>query len=410
MFTIVAKSRAICRNIAQKLTSKLGITNFTNNFADAAQANLKRTSLYEFHLENGARMVPFTGWSMPIQYKLSIIQSHLHTRDKASLFDVSHMLQFTMQGKDAVRVLEQLTVADIQGFESNTGGLSLFTNENGGIKDDCIINKIADDHIYVVSNAGCADKIRPLVQDHVNSVKKSMDVSVEFHDDRSLLAIQGPLAADVVQKGISGDLSNLKFMNGVTANLFNVPDCRITRCGYTGEDGFEISVPSKLAVQLAESLVNTEEGVVELAGLGARDTLRLEAGLCLYGNDINEETTPAEATLVWTLGKRRRKLRDFPGAELILNQIKEKPKNKRVGITSTGPPIRGGTKIFDEDGNEIGYVTSGCPSPSLKKNIAMAYVPLKYSKVGSKVMLKVYKKEVVAEVTKMPFVPANYFH
>jgi len=375
----------------------------------ADQAQLKRTALYDFHLNHGGKMVPFAGYSMPVQYKLGIIQSHLHTREKASVFDVSHMLQFRIHGKDRVKCFEKLVVADIEGLGVNTGGLSLFTNENGGIRDDCIINKL-DDYLYIVSNAGCADKIRPLVEDHINGCKKDMDVAVEFLDDKSLVALQGPKAAEILQSGVDVDLSNMKFMNGITSSIFSIPNCRITRCGYTGEDGFEISVPSEKVVELAEGLLATQEGTVELAGLGARDSLRLEAGLCLYGNDIDEETTPCEATLVWTIGKRRRQARDFPGADIILNQIKSKPKKKRVGLMFTGPPGRGGTKVTDSSGNEIGYITSGCPSPSLKKNVAMAYVPLEQSKIGSKVTLSIYKQSITAEVTKMPFVPANYFH
>lgn len=383
---------------------------FGRSYADVAKESLQRTALYDLHLKHGGKMVPFAGWSMPVQYKLGIIQSHLHTREKVSLFDVSHMLQFKVHGKDRIKCFESLVVADIEGLETDTGGLSLFTNDNGGIIDDCIINQM-DDCIYVVSNAGRADKIRPLVQDHINKSKKDLDVAVEFLEDKSLLALQGPMASKVLQKGTSSELNDLKFMNGATMDLFAAAGCRVTRCGYTGEDGFEISVPTEKAVDLAESFLNSGEEVVELAGLGARDTLRLEAGLCLYGNDIDHLTTPAEATLVWTLGKRRRKLRNFPGAEIILNQIKSKPERKRVGImSSSGPPARGGAIIIDDQGNEIGVVTSGCPSPSLKKNIAMAYVPRQLSTVGTKLTVKVNKREVTAEVVKMPFVPANYFH
>ncbi|XP_065067214.1 aminomethyltransferase, mitochondrial-like [Rhopilema esculentum] len=373
------------------------------------QAELQKTSLYDFHLEHGGKMVPFAGYSMPVQYKLGIVQSHLHTREKASLFDVSHMLQFKIFGRDRIKCFEQLVVADVEGLSDNTGGLSLFTNENGGIRDDCIINRL-EDCLYIVSNAGCAEKIRPLVENHVNNAKKDMDVAIEFLDDKSLLALQGPEAAKVLQNGVSADLSSLKFMNSFTSDIFSIPGCRITRCGYTGEDGFEISVSSDKAVALAEAFLDSGKEVVELAGLGARDSLRLEAGLCLYGNDIDEETTPVEATLVWTIGKRRRTLKDFPGAKIILDQIKAKPKMKRVGLLSSGPPARGGTKVFNEEGKEIGYVTSGCPSPSLKKNVAMAYVPLGQSKIGTKMILKVYKKEIPTEVVKMPFLAANYYH
>lgn len=374
---------------------------------DGPKEDLKKTPLYDFHLELGGKMVPFCGWSMPVQYKDGVLQSHLHTRQEASLFDVSHMLQFKVHGNDRVKFLESLVVADIQGLADNTGSLSLFTNNNGGIIDDLIINKTSE-YLYVVSNAGCAEKDLKHLQGRLAD-SEELDVALEVLEDKALLALQGPKAAKVLQSGIQGDLSKMFFMHTAEMELFGIKNVRVTRCGYTGEDGFELSVDQDRAVDLAKALLESKEVDVKPAGLGPRDSLRLEAGLCLYGNDIDEDTTPVEAMLVWTIGKRRRALADFPGADVILKQIKEKAKRKRVGLVSKGPPARGGTAIFDDQGNKIGHVTSGCPSPSLKQNIAMAYVLTEFTKPGTNLLLEVYKKKVEAQVVKMPFLPTNYY-
>lgn len=375
----------------------------------ASKSALRQTALYSLHEKYGGKMVPFAGWSLPVDYPdLTLKQSHAHTRTKASLFDVSHMLQFKLHGKDRVKLMEELVVADIKGMADNTGGLSLFTNSNGGIRDDCIINN-AGDHLYVVSNAGCAHKIAPLMEAHVAERKSELDVALEFLDDRSLVAIQGPKAAAILQKGVDVNLSEMKFMNARTLTVFGIPGCRVTRCGYTGEDGFEISVDSTNVENLVESYLGSDEDA-KLAGLGARDTLRLEAGLCLYGNDIDEDTTPVEATLLWTIAKRRRQEKGFPGAEIIINQIKSKPNRKRIGIVSEGPPIRGGALVYNESGEEIGKVTSGCPSPTLGVNVAMAYVAKGYAKNGTQLKFKRGKREIDCKVTKMPFNPTNYYN
>lgn len=373
----------------------------------SAQSSLKRTALYALHQKYGGKMVPFAGWSLPVDYSdMSLRESHNHTRNKASLFDVSHMLQFKLYGKDRVKYLEELVVADVGAMPDNTGGLSLFTNEQGGIHDDTIINN-AGDHLYVVSNAGCAEKIQPLVQNHVSTRKGELDVEVEFLQDKSLVAIQGPKAASILQEATTLDLSSMKFMNGIDGSLYGIDGLRITRCGYTGEDGFEISVPSENVENLVESYLASDADA-KLAGLGARDTLRLEAGLCLYGNDIDETTTPVEGTLLWTIPKTRRARKDFPGASIILQQIKDKPKRKRIGLVSTGPPIRGGAAVYDEGDKQIGEVTSGGPSPSIGNNIAMAYVETKLSKAGTKLKFKRGKKDIECVVTKMPFRATNY--
>ncbi|KAK7884608.1 hypothetical protein WMY93_027731 [Mugilogobius chulae] len=296
--------------------------------SSAAEVALKKTPLFEFHRASGGKMVEFAGWSMPVQYTDSHISSHMHTRQHCSLFDVSHMLQTKVYGKDRVKFMESLVVADIAELKDNQGTLSLFTNDEGGIMDDLIVTKTDQTYLYVVSNAGCADKDSAHMKAKLSEFKAAgFDVDLEFLDD-ALIAVQGPSMSQ-------------------------------SPAVVHGEDGVEISVPSSRVVELTERLLSNPE--VKLAGLGSRDSLRLEAGLCLYGNDIDETTTPVEATLVWTIGKRRRQTRDFPGADIIVPQIKNKPQRKRVGLVSTGPPVRQHTPILSTDGKVIGEVTSGCP-------------------------------------------------
>lgn len=372
--------------------------------------DLKRTCLYDFHVHNEGKMVPFAGWEMPVQYKAGITTEHLHVRSDAGLFDVSHMLQTKITGEDGTKFIESMTVADVDGLKENQGTLSVFTNDSGGILDDLIINKTTDGYLYVVSNAGCAEKdLKNMLTQAELFRNAGGDVEVEIICN-GLLALQGPSAGKVMQDAVDFDMNTLPFMTNRQCSVYGISDCRVTRCGYTGEDGVEISVPSDKSVELAIRLMNSKEGKVKLIGLGARDSLRLEAGLCLYGNDIDETTSPVEAALMWTIGKRRRQDGDFPGAEIILEQIKQKPKRKRVGVISEGPPARGGTKIYNESGTvQIGELTSGCPSPSLKKNVSMGYVETAFSKVGTSVQLEVRKKMVQATVSKMPFLKCNYF-
>uniref|UniRef100_A0A8C3X645 Aminomethyltransferase n=1 Tax=Catagonus wagneri TaxID=51154 RepID=A0A8C3X645_9CETA len=341
---------------------------------------LRRTPLYDFHLAHGGKMVAFAGWSLPVQYRDSHVDSHLHTRQHCSLFDVSHMLQ---------------------------GTLSLFTNEAGGILDDLIVTNTSEGHLYVVSNAGCREKDLTLMQDKVRELQNiGGDVGLEVMDN-ALLALQGPTAAQVLQAGVADDLRKLPFMTSAVMEVFGVSGCRVTRCGYTGEDGVEISVPAAEAVRLATALLENPE--VKLAGLAARDSLRLEAGLCLYGNDIDEHTTPVEGSLSWTLGKRRRAAMDFPGASVIVPQLKSKVQQRRVGLMCEGAPVRAHSPILSTEGTVIGAVTSGCPSPCLKKNVAMGYVPYEHSRPGTPLLVEVRRKQQVAVVSKMPFVPTNYY-
>ncbi|KAF9110106.1 hypothetical protein BGX27_006761 [Mortierella sp. AM989] len=373
--------------------------------AAAASEAIKKTVLYDYHVDNGGKMVPFAGWSMPVQYSnLGVGASHNWTRSNASVFDVSHMLATRITGKDRVKFYEHITVADIENLPVGSSTLSVFTNENGGIIDDTIICK-HQDSLYVVSNAGCADKdlahIRAQLQEFQN---KGGDVDLKIIDDHALIALQGPKAAPVLESLVGKDLRDFPFMDGRFMTIKGI-ECHVARSGYTGEDGFEISVPNSDAVEFTKMLVNDPR--VELAGLGARDSLRLEAGLCLYGHELDETITPVEAGLTWTIGKRRRTEGGFLGAATIQDQLKNGVSRRRIGLVVQGAPAREGAQIF-ANGELVGKVTSGCPSPSTKKNIAMGYVKNGLHKSGTELEVEVRGRKQKAVVTKMPFVPAGY--
>ncbi|KAK2724719.1 aminomethyltransferase, mitochondrial-like [Artemia franciscana] len=374
----------------------------------ASTEGIRKTCLFDFHLEHGGKMVEFAGYKLPVQYNgVSISESHKHTRTYCSLFDVSHMLQTKISGNNRYDLLESLTVADIRGLAENHGTLTVYTNENGGILDDLIAMNTSDGYLFVVSNAGCRDADLQLLKDAELKMKneaKDVQVAVE---DNALLALQGPTMVQALQPLVDIDLSLLYFMTTSRATIKGIP-CRISRCGYTGEDGVEISLPQESANDIAQEIL-ASKGNCKLAGLGARDSLRLEAGLCLYGNDISEKTTPVEASLTWLVAKERRKRADFPGASTILDQIQNKPEMKRVGFLWRGMPARSHTCIYSENGQLIGELTSGCPAPSVDANVAMGYVNMKYSKIGTPVQFEVRKKHVSAVVSKMPFVSAKYY-
>eukprot|EP00744_Colponema_vietnamica_P000838 GILI01001454.1.p1 GENE.GILI01001454.1~~GILI01001454.1.p1 ORF type:complete len:404 (-),score=158.08 GILI01001454.1:137-1318(-) len=373
-------------------------------FSSSAQP--KRTALYNLHLELNGKMVEFGGYELPVQYPEGVLKSHLHTRQEASLFDVSHMGQLRIHGKDRVAFLERLVVADVEAMPVGETKLSLLTNERGGIIDDTVITK-QDNHIYMVVNAGCKDKDIAHINRHAAEFKASgKDVSIEIMAEHSLIALQGPKAAAVLQRLTPVELSKLGFMHGVYTKVDNI-DCIVTRCGYTGEDGFEVSVPNSRAIDLAKRMLAERE--VLAAGLGARDSLRLEAGLCLYGHDISEEVTPIEATLAWTIGKRRKEQGGFLGSDVVLKQIKDGVSKKRVGFFVEGAPAREHTEILSESGEKVGVVTSGTFAPCLKKPVAMGYVSTPLSKVGTKLQFVVRGKNQKGEVTKMPFVPTSYY-
>eukprot|EP00899_Mesostigma_viride_P009672 jgi/Mesvir1/18706/Mv12419-RA.1 len=379
---------------------------FSRGYAD--DSNLKKTVLYDFHTSLGAKMVPFAGWSMPIQYKDSIVESVLHCRSKAVVFDVSHMCGLQLKGKDAIKYIESIVVGDIAGLKNGTGSLSVMTTNDGGIIDDLVITKLSDTELYMVINAGCRDKDLAHMQKVMDSFKG--DVKMHTYDDRALLALQGPEAQKALQALVKSDLSKLYFGMFEKMPIAGAPDCFVTRTGYTGEDGFEISIPAASAVKVTQALLEGKGGAdVRMAGLGARDSLRLEAGLCLYGNDIDLTTSPVEAGLAWTIGKRRRAEANFPGASVILKQIAEGVTRKRVGLIPEGAPARQGADILSPvTGKKIGTVTSGGVSPCLKHNIAMGYVETASSKSDTKVNVSVRGKVSPAVVAKMPFVPAKY--
>lgn len=384
------------------------LQSFIRNASSAAK--LKETCLYKFHVEKGAKMTNFAGFNMPVEYKAGIIGAHLHTRKNVSIFDVSHMLQTIICGKDRFEFIESLCVADAKSLQTNTGTLSVFTNENGGINDDLILSS-ADNFLYVVTNAGTREKDMAAMSKRLQEMKgKGKDVTLRFADDRGLLAVQGPKMVECVQPLTKIDLSKLPFMSSTVGTVAGIPDCRVTRCGYTGEDGCEISFPVAKARDLVDALLSSK-GNPCMAGLGTRDTLRLEAGLCLYGKDINETTTPIEANLAWLIPKSRRERMDFPGAKTILAQLRTGPPRRRVGLVSTGPPIRAKAIISDASGKKIGEVTSGGPSPCLGHGtyISMGYVQTEHCDAGNKVQITVRNKPVEATITRLPFVPKYYF-
>lgn len=384
------------------------LLNHRRGLATAA-GELKKTVLHDFHVEHGGKMVPFAGWSMPIQYKDSIMDSTLNCRAAGSLFDVSHMCGLSLRGKHAIPFLEKLVVADVAGLKPGTGSLTVFTNEKGGAIDDSVVTKVGDEHVYLVVNAGCRDKDLEHIGKHMEDFKKKGgDVGWHIHDERSLLALQGPLAAPTLQLLTKDDLSKFYFGEFKVLDI-NGSSCFLTRTGYTGEDGFEISVPSENAVDLAKAILEKSEGKVRLTGLGARDSLRLEAGLCLYGNDMEQHVTPVEAGLSWAIGKRRRAEGGFLGAEVILKQLQDGPAVRRAGFFSSGPPARSHSEIVSASGEKIGEVTSGGFSPCLKKNIAMGYVKSGSHKPGTEVKILVRGKPYDGVVTKMPFVPTKYY-
>jgi len=360
-------------------------------------------------------MVNFGGFMLPVQYAdQGIASSHIFTRSNASLFDVSHMLQTEIIGTDGITYMDTMVTANVRDLPKGSAVLTVFTDENGGILDDLIITKIEEDHLYVVSNAGRKDHDQAHMLAALEAHKKKHSGSklkVRFFDpsQRSLLALQGPKAASSLQKVTDLDLAKLYFMTSAVGSVAGVGGCRITRCGYTGEDGFEISMPSIKSVEIAREVLRDED--VKLAGLGARDSLRLEAGLCLYGSDISDKTTPVEAALTWLVDKKRRQRADFPGAAAILRQITEGSRIKRVGlISSDGPPARHDAIITDATGEqEWGSITSGCPAPSIGRNVAMGYVPTEHSRAGTEVGLKIRGKLYSAVIAKMPFVKTHYY-
>jgi aminomethyltransferase len=358
-----------------------------------------RTPLYALHLELGAKMVPFAGYDMPVQYPAGVLAEHQHTRQAAGLFDVSHMGQAIVRGDDRVKALESLLPGDLQALAEGRIRYSQLTNDQGGIKDDLMITN-AGDHLFLVINAACkaAD---------IAHLKTGLPggVTLEELTDRALLALQGPEAEHVLAR-LAPEVPSMAFMSSRSLDLDGI-SCLVSRSGYTGEDGFEISVPSDCAEKLARRLL--AEAEVRPIGLGARDSLRLEAGLCLYGSDIDETTTPVEAALVWSISKRRREQGGFPGAAVIQQQLRDGPSRVRVGVKSLDKaPARAHTPITDTSGQVIGEITSGGFGPSVGGPVAMGYVSTAFAKPGTAVCLLVRGTPRDGLIVDMPFVPHHY--
>jgi aminomethyltransferase len=375
--------------------------------APASAEPLKKTPLYDLHVALGAKMVPFAGYEMPVQYRLGILKEHLHTRAQAGLFDVSHMGQAFLVGPDhatTAAALEALVPADVKGLAPGQQRYSQLLNDDGGIIDDLMVTRPAapdaDGRLFLVVNAS-----RKEVDYAHIAGRLPAGVKLEPAPERALLALQGP-AATTIMATLSGAAAKLGFMQAAPAKVGGF-GCHVSRSGYTGEDGFEISVAAEEAAGLAKLLL-AQQGV-EPIGLGARDSLRLEAGLCLYGHDIDETTSPIEAALAWSIQKRRRVEGGFPGAQRIQHELANGPKRKRVGLRpEERAPAREGAEILALLGERLGAVTSGGFGPSVNGPVAMGYVIADYASDGTPVNLMVRGKALRAAVAPMPFVPHRY--
>lgn len=367
----------------------------------------QRTPLYDLHVELGGKMVDFAGWEMPVQYPMGIMGEHTHTRTKAGLFDVSHMGQVIITGLTgpsedgaiaAATALEGVVPAALTKLPSGKARYTFFTNEDGGILDDLIVAN-AGDHLFVVVNASMRH------QDIPHMAKNLPGFNVEELFDRALIALQGPMAEDVLAT-ICPECRDLTFMETKVADIMGAT-CRISRLGYTGEDGYEISIPEDRAVDITRALLDHDDCAP--IGLGARDSLRLEAGLCLYGNDIDNDTSPIEANLTWAIQKRRRTEGGFPGADRILDELENGASRKLVGIKPTGrAPARQGVEVQSMDGDTIGAITSGGFGPTVGGPVAMGYVATAHSEPGTDINLIVRGRAQPARVVKLPFVTQNY--
>jgi len=358
----------------------------------------KRTALHSLHEELGGKMVDFAGWEMPLQYGEGIMAEHKQCREQAALFDVSHMGQLELRGPEAAAALEKLVPADIVNLSKGQCRYTFFTNTDGGILDDLIVTN-ASDHWYIVVNASMRDQDIAHLQKHL--------VGVELLEltEQALVAVQGPAAITVVSS-LCPAAADLIFMQSVQTTIEGVP-CRVSRLGYTGEDGFELSIPNEHADRISRAILSHDQCLP--AGLGARDSLRLEAGLCLYGNDIDTTTTPVEASLTWAMQKRRREQGGFPGDSLIMKQLSDGASRKLVGLRPEGRvPARHGAQICDAAGEVVGTITSGGFGPSVGAPVAMGYVERALAEIDTQLMLSVRGKLYPATVSALPFVPNNY--
>jgi aminomethyltransferase len=374
------------------------------------EAPLKRTPLHALHLACGGKMVPFAGYDMPVQFAAGVLREHLHTRKVAGLFDVSHMGQIALTPKsgkleDAALALERLVPQDIVAVAPGRQRYAQFTNDQGGILDDLMVANFGS-HLFLVVNAACKDADEAHLRGHLSDV-----CVIEALTDRALIALQGPKAESVLAK-LCADAPAMRFMDAGPHRLDGI-ECFVSRSGYTGEDGFEISVPAEQAEAVAKKLL--ADGDVLPIGLGARDSLRLEAGLCLYGHDIDTTTTPAEAALQWSIQKSRRvggaRAGGFPGAERILAELEKGADRRRVGLRPEGrAPVREGAALFADEtsSGQIGAVTSGGFGPSLNAPIAMGYLPSAQATSGARVFAELRGQRLPLVIAPMPFVANTY--
>lgn len=361
-----------------------------------------RSPLHDLHIELGAKMGPFAGFEMPLWYPAKIVAEHKHTRSQASLFDISHMGQASIVGEDSATELERLIPTDLKALTYHKMHYCCFTAENGGILDDLVITNLGQDYFVVINAARKEHDLNHLRQNLTRS-------AVLEHTENALIGLQGPKAAEVLRR-LTPEICDLNFMTMGDFAIKDVP-CIVSRSGYTGEDGFEISMPAETAMKLAKELLNEPE--VMPAGLGARDSLRLEAGLRLYGQDMDTETTPVEAGIQWTISKSRRtggsRAGGFPGADIILSQLDNGASRRFVGMLPKGrAPVRTGTEICLEDGENIGRVTSGLFAPSVEAPIAMGYINRDYAAPGTEVNLLLRGKLLSAQIVRLPFVERRY--
>jgi len=355
----------------------------------------RKTPLYDLHFEMGGKMVDFAGWMMPVNYEAGVAAEHKQCREKAALFDVSHMGQVELHGENAAEKLETLVPSSLQTLPAGKARYTFFTNPQGGIMDDLIVSN-SGDFLFAVVNASMRDQ-------DINHMR-SLDLEVVERDD-ALIAIQGPAAEAIVAEA-APIVKTMTFME-TTITEIDGTTCRISRLGYTGEDGFEISIPAADVERITRLFLQHDD--LELAGLGARDSLRLEAGLCLYGNDIDNETSPVEASLNWAMQKKRREEGGFPGAARIQRELAEGPSRKLVGIKPEGrAPARRGVEVADEAGNIIGSVTSGGFGPTYGGPVSMGYVSAANAAEGTSVNLIIRGKPRPATIIKLPFVAQNY--
>ena len=368
---------------------------------------LARTPLYDLHLELGAKMVPFAGYEMPVQYPMGVLGEHLHTRDKAGLFDVSHMGQAFLVGPDhetTAAALESLVPGDIMRLAPGRQRYTQLLNDDGGIIDDLMVTRSAaagdDGRLMLIVNAA-----RKAVDFAHIGARLPDGVRLTIAEDRALIALQGPMAADIIAERCP-KAREIAFMTATSAEFDGI-DCHVSRSGYTGEDGFEISLSAEAVAQVARALLDHSD--VAPVGLGARDSLRLEAGLCLYGNDLDETTSPVEANLSWSIGKRRREEGGFPGATRVLRELAQGPSRLRVGILPDGrAPAREGTEIVAKDGEPIGQITSGGFGPTFGGPVAMGYVAAGHAVIGAAIGVVVREVTRPARIAEMPFVPHRY--